>query len=71
MSIDLAIPKSMTFGSDWPSRSIAMIFDGLRSQWMMLLRWVCCTAQALARKGQAILNGQALLAAVSAEWASP
>ena len=43
-AVALATPKSMIFGTGWPSYSATSTFDGFRSRWMMPFWWACWTA---------------------------
>ena len=43
-SVALAIPKSITLGTGTPSCMVTMMFDGLRSRWMIPFWWACWTA---------------------------
>ena len=40
----LATPKSITFGTGWPSYRATSTLDGLRSRWMIPFWWACWTA---------------------------
>ncbi len=40
----LAMPKSITFGTGFPSCSITSTLDGFRSRWITPFWWACCTA---------------------------
>jgi hypothetical protein len=42
--VALAMPKSMTLGTGWPSKIVTRMFVGLRSRWMMPFWWACWMA---------------------------